>query len=346
MLLFKKPRVLLRVIVVSVALVGLLMAYAQVQAVPIMADAANVFLNSLEPWQKTAVSFKLEDEERSNWFYTPVPRKGLALHDMKPHQRQLAMALIAAGLSQRGFIKVMTIMSLDDLLLVLEPAPRRDPDNYLITIFGQPSQNGDWGYRVEGHHVSQNYTIVAGKVVGAPSFFGSNPATVPDGPRKGLRVLAREEDLAMDLLHSLTPEQTKATVFADKTPGDVTTKNNRVAAMAGTPSGILASAMTPAQRTKLQDLLDEYCNNMPDQIASDREAMIRRAGGNIWFAWAGSTAIGAPYYYRIQTADFVVEYDKTQSNGNHIHSVWRDFNGDFGRDLLKEHYEAAHTPAR
>jgi hypothetical protein len=85
---------------------------------------------------------------------------------------------------------------------------------------------------------------------------------------------------------------------------------------------------------------------MPDQIASDREAMIRRAGGNIWFAWAGSTALGAPYYYRIQTADFVVEYDKTHSDGNHIHSVWRDFNGDFGRDLLKEHYEAAHTPAR
>jgi hypothetical protein len=335
-----------RLIVVGALLALLLSAYVKQQAPSIMTNAAKNFINSLEPWQKTAVTFKMEDEERSNWFYTPVPRKGLALHDMKPYQRQLAMALVAAGLSQRGFIKATTIMSLDEILLVTEPTPRRDPDNYYISIFGEPSETGEWGYRFEGHHVSQNFTLVNGKVQGAPSFFGSNPAEVLDGPRKGLRILANEEDLALDVVNSLNADQRKVAIFDAKAPADIITTNSREAAMKGQASGIEASAMTPAQRTKLQDLLDEYCSNMPDEIAALRQAQIKKAGTNIWFAWAGGTARLQPNYYRVQSADFLVEFDKTQSNGNHVHSVWRDFNNDFGRDLLKEHYASSHTAAK
>ena len=193
----KNASMTVRLIVVASALALLLSAYVKQQAPAIMTNAAKNFLNSLEPWQKTAVTFKMEDEERANWFYTPVPRKGLALHDMKPYQRQLAMALVAAGLSQRGFIKATTIMSLDEILLVTEPTPRRDPDNYYISIFGDPSETGEWGYRFEGHHVSQNFTLVNGKVQGAPSFFGSNPAEVLDGPRKGLRVLGALKKISL-----------------------------------------------------------------------------------------------------------------------------------------------------
>jgi len=332
-----------RLIVVAALLALLAGAYVKQQSASIMTTAAKNFVNSLEPWQKTAVAFKLEDEERANWFYTPVPRKGLALHDMKPYQRQLALAMLGAGLSQRGFIKAVTIMSLDEILLVSEPAPRRDPDNYYISIFGEPSETGEWGYRFEGHHVSQNFTLVNGKLQGAPSFFGSNPAEVLDGPRKGLRVLANEEDLALAVVNSLTPDQRKVAIFDAKAPADILTTNSREAALKGQPNGLSGTAMTPAQRTKLQDLLEEYCSNMPEEIAALRETQIRKAGANIWFAWAGGTEKLQPNYYRVQTADFLVEFDKTQSNGNHIHSVWRDFNGDFGRDLLKEHYAAAHT---
>lgn len=342
----KNASMTVRLIVVTALLALLLGAYVKQQAPAIMTSAATNFLNSLEPWQKTAVSFKMDDAERSNWFYTPVPRKGLSLHDMKPYQRQLAMALLAAGLSQRGFIKATTIMSLDEILLVTEPAPRRDPDNYYISIFGEPSETGEWGYRFEGHHVSQNFTLMDGKVQGAPSFFGSNPAEVLDGPRKGLRVLAGEEDLALAVVNSLTPEQRKVAIFDAKAPSDIITTNSREAALKGQPSGISASAMTAPQRAKLQDLLDEYCSNMPEQIAELRQAQIRKAGTNMWFAWAGGTEHHQPNYYRVQTADFLVEFDKTQSNGNHIHSVWRDFNGDFGRDLLKEHYAQSHTAAQ
>lgn len=332
-----------RVLIIAAAMALLLSAYVKQQSASIMTLAAKNFINSLEPWQKTAVTFKLEDEERSNWFYTPVPRKGLALHEMKPYQRQLALAMVGAGLSQRGFIKAVTIMSLDEILLVTEPTPRRDPDNYYISIFGEPSETGEWGYRFEGHHISQNYTLVNGKVQDAPSFFGSNPAEVKDGPRKGTRVLAAEEDLALEVVNSLTPEERKTAIFDAKAPGDILTTNTREAALKGQPNGLSASAMNAAQRAKLQDLLEEYCSNMPEEVAAFRESQIKKAGTNIWFAWAGGTAKDQPNYYRVQTADFLVEFDKTQSNGNHIHSVWRDFNGDFGRDLLKEHYAAAHS---
>ncbi|MGD1092722.1 MAG: DUF3500 domain-containing protein [Bryobacteraceae bacterium] len=328
----------------AIAMILLTAAYYPTQSIPVMTSAANAFLSSLTADQRTRVTFNLEDEERLNWFYTPVPRKGLPLREMTAGQRQLAMALLSAGLGQRGFIKATTIMSIDDILAVMEQGkgPRRDPDGYFFSIFGRPSETGEWGYRVDGHHVSQNFTIVDGKVIGAPSFFGSNPAEVREGPRKGLRVLAREEDLARELVKALTPDQRKIAVVDAKAPTDILTTNSRQAALKGQPSGLEVSRMNAGQREKLQNLVDEYCNNMPEQLAAARQDQIKKAANNLWFAWEGGIERGDPHYYRIQSPTFLVEYDDTQDNANHIHSVWRDFNGDFGRDLLKEHYQASH----
>lgn len=273
----------------GVALVLLTAAYQRTESVPVMADAAKAYLASLTPEQRTQTMFSLDDAERMNWFYTPVPRKGLPLRDMTAGQRKLALALLSAGLSQRGFIKAATIMSLDDVLAVMEKGrgPRRDPDGYFFSIFGEPSATGEWGYRIDGHHLSQNFTIANGKVVGAPSFFGANPAEVLEGPRKGLRVLAHEDDLGRDLIQSLTPAQ-QATAIVDKTaPGDILTTNSRKAALAGKPNGISFAAMTSKQKDLLQQLLDEYVYNMPDVLAQAREDQIRKAGNNLWFAWSG-----------------------------------------------------------
>jgi hypothetical protein len=310
----------------------------------VMADAAQAFLASLTPQQRAQATFQFTDQERFNWHYIPRDRKGVALRDMTEEQKQLAHALLAAGLSQQGYIKTVSIMSLDEVLRIVEngSGPHRDPDGYFFSVFGEPSATGTWGYRVEGHHVSQNFTIVNGKIQGAPSFFGTNPAQIKDGPRKGLRILAREEDLGRQLVKSLTAEQKKTAVVTKEAPKEILTEASRKAALSGQPNGLEASQMTAPQRAIFQSLLDEYCQNMTDQIDQRREEQIKKAGDHIYFAWAGGEEPGQGHYYRIQSPSFLLEFDDTQDNANHIHSVWRDLDNDFGVDLLKEHYQSSH----
>jgi hypothetical protein len=320
-------------------------AYYRSQSVTIMTDAAKTLLASLTEEQKAQILFDVKDEERMNWFYTPVPRRGLPMRDMGAGQRKLALALLAAGLSQRGMIKATSIMSLEEVLILQEIGGsrwRRDPDGYFFSIFGQPSETGIWGFRVEGHHVSQNFTFVDGKVIDSPSFFGTNPAEVKSGPRKGMRVLSREEDLARTLLHALTPAQQNVAILNKKAPSDLLTENSRKAALDGQPSGIQISALNAKQKELLQELLDEYCYNVPDTLAQAREEQIKKAGNRLWFAWMGGAERGEPHYYRVQTPTFLIEYDNTQDDTNHIHSVWRDWTGDWGADLLAEHYKTSH----
>jgi Protein of unknown function (DUF3500) len=341
-----------RSIVVKLALTfpsvaRLLTAYSRMHAIPSMSNAAQAFLNSLWQEQREKATFKLEDDERFNWFYTPVPRKGLPLREMTGGQRQLALALLSAGLSQEGFAKVTTIMSLEEVLAVTEGnrPPRRDPDGYFFSVFGEPSENGVWSYRVEGHHLSFHFAVVDGKLSGSPTFLGANPAKVLEGRRKGLRTLLREEDLARELIQALTPEQRKSAVLSPEAPNDIVTEHSRQAALVGQPSGIQISALNAAQGDKLHGLLDEYCDNMTEEIAGYRQNQIRRVGNELYFAWSGGIQPGEGHYYRIQSPEFLIEFDDTQDNANHIHSVWRDFRGDFGRDLLKEHYQTSHRHA-
>lgn len=334
----------LRLFAIGVSALLLTSAYTRIHSASVMTDAAKAFLGSLTPQQRAQATFQFQDDERFDWHYIPKPRKGLALRDMTPEQKQLAHALLAAGLSQQGYIKAVSIMSLDQVLKTLEEGkgPQRDPEGYFFTVFGEPSSSGTWGYRVEGHHVSQNFTIVNGKVQGAPTFYGTNPAEIREGPRKGLRILAREEDLGRQLVKSLNADQQKTAVISKDAPKEILTEASRKAALNGQPSGLEASKMNASQRAIFQSLLDEYCQNMTDQIDQTREEQIKKAGNNIYFAWAGGEEPGQGHYYRIQSHSFMVEFDDTQDNANHIHSVWRDFDGDFGLDLLKEHYQSSH----
>ena len=329
---------------VAAGAVLLTAAYTRISSASLMSECANRFLNALTPEQKAKATFAFDDAERANWAFIPKERKGLTLREMTPYQKQLAYALLNAGLSQVGYTKAVTIMSLDDVLRVMEndSGERRNPEKYYFSIFGTPTEKGTWGYRVEGHHCSQNYTVVNGRVLDAPSFFGANPAEVRVGPRAGLRVLAQEEDLGRDVIASLDAEQRKTAIVDEQAPKEVLTSNSRQAALKGQPSGISAAKMNAQQFDKLTTLLQMYAENMPDQLAQLREEQIKKAGRNIYFAWAGGVNKGEPHYYRVQTSAFLVEYDCTQDKANHIHSVWRDFTGDFGEDLLKQHYLASH----
>lgn len=347
-----------RAAALGVAAVLLLTAWKRTEQSSVMASAAQAFLTSLWADQKEQATFPFEADERMNWHFIPLPpagtpapilpkaRKGISFGQLAPHQRELATALLAAGLSETGFIKAEQIMSLDQVLLILEQGAgpnRRDPDNYYITIFGTPATKGTWGYRVEGHHISQNYTIVDGKVQDAPSFFGSNPAEVRVGPRKGLRVLAAEDDNGYEMIESLDASQ-KATAIVDKVAyKDIITSDARKAALNGAPNGLPASKMTSAQYEKLLSLIEVYAENVPAEMAEQRMQLARRQPKDAtFFAWAGATEHGGLHYYRIQTPAFLIEFDETQDNGNHIHAVWRDYGNDFGGDMLKMHYDASH----
>jgi hypothetical protein len=337
------------------ALVGALAAAERSSAT--MAAAATRFLAGLTPEQRQQASFPFTADERLHWHFIPTemfPRNGLTIKAMTEPQRKLARDLLRAGLSQRGYLTATSIMDLETVLGEIERVQReqnpprqgatplvRDPEKYFFSIFGTPSAKDTWGWRVEGHHVSLNFTVVNGTLVaGSPSFFGSNPAEVRDGPKKGLRILGAEEDAARALLDALDAPQREKATLAKVAPNDMVTMNkNDIDPLA--PAGITADGLNAKQRDLLMKLIDVYAGAMAGDIAADRLSRLRKAGlEKIAFAWAGPIERGQKHYYRIQGPTFLVEYDNTQNDGNHIHSVWRDFNGDFGRDLLREHVKS------
>lgn len=312
--------------------------------ISLMTETANRFLAALSSEQRSKATFPFADDERFDWHYIPKERKGLTLREMTPYQKHLATALLASGLSQTAYIKAVTIMSLEDVLKTMEndSGERRNPEKYHFTIFGTPSDTATWGWRVEGHHLSQNYTVANGQVVDGPSFFGSNPAEVRQGPRKGLRVLSAEDDMGFEMLRTLDEPMRKVAIVDAKAYADILSAASRKAALAGQPSGLQASKMSAKQFDALRALAELYARNLPDDLAQRRMEQIESAGKNVYFAWAGGVNPGDPHYYRVQTASFLIEMDDTQDGANHIHSVWRDLRDDWGGDLLRAHYEASH----
>jgi hypothetical protein len=315
-----------------------------VHAASLMTECANRFLAALDANQRGKATFPFDTDERMNWHFIPKERKGLPLREMTPYQKHLASALLAAGLSQTGYIKAVTIMSLEDVLKIIESdsGERRNPEKYYFSVFGTPSDSGTWGYRVEGHHLSQNYTLVNGKVIDGPSFFGANPAEVRQGPRKGLRTLVWEDDLGIELIRALDEQQQKVAIVDPTAYEDILTAASRKAALQGQPSGLSASKMNANQFDALMALMEEYAHNVSNELADGRTEQINKAGRNIYFAWSGGIRGSDPHYYRVQTPSFLIELDDTQDDANHIHSVWRDFSGDFGQDLLQHHYQVSH----
>jgi Protein of unknown function (DUF3500) len=310
-----------------------------------MSTAAEAFISSLSPDQRARATFGFEDEQRLDWHFIPRVRKGIPFKDLDPAQRLLGNALLGAGLGQRGLIRAATIMSLDAILREMEQGkgPVRDPELYFLSIFGDARSGKPWGWRVEGHHVALNFTLLEGKAIAStPAFFGANPAEVLQGARKGLRALAPEEDLARLLIKSLDDKQRAQAVVSESAPTDILSTNLRKAEPLK-PAGLQTSKLGQKQQDILMTLLSEYASRHAPDIAAARLDRVRAAGlGNIFLAWAGGFEKGQPHYYRIQGPSFLVEYDNVQNNANHIHTVWRDFTSDFGADLLALHYKQDH----
>ena len=310
-----------------------------------MSAAASAFIHSLSADQRAKATFAFEDEQRFDWHFIPRARKGIPFKELDSAQRLLGNALMSAGLGQRGLITTATIMSLDAILREMEQGrgPVRDPELYFLSIFGDARSPSPWGWRLEGHHVALNFTLVEGKhIATTPAFLGANPAEVLQGARKGLRALAPEEDLARLLVKSLDDKQRAQAVVSQSAPADILSTNLRKAEPLK-PAGLQTNKLGQKQQETLMALLSEYASRHAPDIAAARMEKVRTAGlANIFFAWAGGFDKGQAHYYRIQGPSFLVEYDNIQNNANHIHTVWRDFNSDFGADLLALHYKQDH----
>lgn len=318
-------------------------SHAKLRTTAQMADAANKFLASLSAEQKAKTILTFDDANRLDWTYVPRERKGLPLKEMNEAQRKLAHAFLQTGLSAYGYKKVTDIISLEPVLREMEGPNRRFPRDetlYFVTIYGTPGAKDKWGWRFEGHHVSLNFTIVKGELLNdSPLGLGTNPAEVRQGPRTGFRAQANEEDKGREMIQMLDEKQRTTAIFDAKAPSDIFTLG-KLKADPLDPKGIAYSQLNAQQKDKLMKLIDEYLARVPDEIAKLRRDQLKKAGlDTIYFGWAGGLNKGDGHYYRIQSKTFLIEYDDTQNNNNHIHTVWRDFNGDFGKDLLAEHYQ-------
>ena len=308
-----------------------------------MEQSANALLAALDQGQRATATFSFSDQQRKDWHFIPRTRQGLPLKEMSTSQRQLAYALLQTPLSHRGLMKSLHIMTLERILHEIEGDSgrfARESELYYFSIFGTPSTTQTWGWRVEGHHLSLNFTVVDGHdIVSTPSFFGSNPAEVREGPRQGLRVLGAESDLGRQLVRLLTAEQREVAVFATAAPRDIINGPDRKAQPLK-PEGLSASEMNDEQLEVLENLLKEYVFRLRPELAQRDLQRITKAGfKKLQFAWAGGLEPGQGHYYRVQGPTFILEYDNTQNNANHVHCAWRDFENDFGDDLLREHYQ-------
>jgi hypothetical protein len=318
------------------------LAWGQTPAQAASASAAALrLIEATPPGERGDLVYPFSEASRSDWHYTPRRRDGLAWKQMSTAQRAATTALLRTALNERGHEKVRALMALEITLRELESfGLTRDPENYALALYGKPGEGG-WGWRIEGHHLSLHFSLDVDRYVATlPQFFGANPAVVPrdvaGGPRAGFRLLGMEEDTARQWLTSLSEVQRQVAVIDKRPYGDILSRNAPRAKPLDNV-GLAFADMNSTQQALLLKLVATFADHLQPELTQARLARVRAAPlDSIRMAWAGSTVPREPHYFRIQGSSFLIEFDN--SGGNHIHSVWRDFEGDFGRDVLREHY--------
>jgi len=313
------------------------------ESVERLREAAIALRDALDDEQRAKLILPFDgEEERRTWFYWPWPRQGVPFSDLTSDEQQLAFGIVAAATSLPTYAKVTTIIGLEEVLRELELGGQgrrrpdglpRDPSKYFTTIFGDPAGNDPWGWRFEGHHVSLHVTVAREDVSGTPTFLGSNPAQLLHDGRVVLRPLAEEEDRARALLDALPEQQRRAALIDDQAPDDILTTNSPKVDVA-LEGGVAVTDLTGAAAEIAKELIALHTDRLTLPVPADMT--------DVHFAWAGSTERGERHYYRLAGPRFLVEYDNTQNDANHCHSVWRDPQNDFGDDLLRRHLAEHH----
>jgi hypothetical protein len=330
--------------VYALIVLGLLVVVVAMQL--LKPEPIKDLLNSFNPEQKEKATFALDDPKKEDWHFFPstmFEREGVPIKEMNPSQRELVHSVLKSFLSKSGYEKTLEIMELENVLRSFgQDSVVRDSEKYFISFYGNPMTDDLWSMSFEGHHISLNFTISGDEIVASPRFLGANPAMISEGPRKGDRTLEEEEDLGFDLINSMDFRQQQKAIFQEESFKDIVSLNlPEISPMK--PEGIRYSELNPDQQKQLMRLIDEYLSNMPTKIANARrEKVMSEDLSDLYFGWVGAKSLGAAHYYRIQAKTFLIEFDNSQNNANHIHTVWRDFEGDFGRDLIREHYAKSH----
>ena len=328
---------------------------SEAEVVAIMRNAATEFLSSLDSQLRAQATFDLQDEERKKWSNLPAmffEREGVSFAELSDEQRVLAHRLIQSPLSSQGYLKAAGIMRIDEILKAafLQARPDADPffgqDKYWIGIFGDPVNDQAWGWQLDGHHLALNFTVVDDQLSVTPAFLGSDPAEIRSQLDSGWYVLTKEDSRGRELYESLNAGQKSRALLEGDTPADVIAGPGR-ADQLRTIRGLPASAMSLSQQRALTRLLNEYLDNLEPELAAAQKRRIDAADfDELHFSWAG-TETGKPYYYRIHGPTILIEFDNNYPPGgqsgpvNHIHSVWRDTERDYGEGLLRKHYETS-----
>jgi len=316
-----------------------------------LVEQSKAFLSSLSPELLERTHHTLDDPERESFSYIPQVRTGPALYDFTPAQRQQIFDILKLSLSEAGFRKTQGIITLEQILYNMQETktllpngkPYRDPLRYHFYIFGEPHENTIWGWKFEGHHISLNFTAENNIIVSAtPLFFGANPGVVRLEEYDNMEVLKEEAELGFTLVNDLSKKQLSTALFSEIAPPEIVSRMERTVHEL-TPKGISYTELNDKQKGVFMNLLNIYIDNYEVGFSQNLRTKIEEAGiDNLYFAWAGSLEPGAGHYYRIQGPTLLIEYDNTQGNANHVHSVVRDLTNDFADDVLKHHYDSQH----
>lgn len=306
---------------------------------------AMALIGSLDGEQRAALHGSLDDPGLREWTYLPGDRPGLSLENLNVTQRQLVDDLVVATHGEAGGALALGAIDIERVRRQL--ATGQDDvggDRYWVRVLDDPSGGDPWGWRINGHHLAVHAVVVGDVLTLTPHFLGAEPARVPSGPHEGRRLLGLEEDLARELLAALDDGQRTIAVASDVAPDDILTRADPVANPDLLPTGLARDDMTGSQRDVLDRLVRRYLDRAPAAYAQACWQEATQPGpGPMTFSWAGPPTVGAGHYYCIKTPTFLIEYDNTQDDANHAHSVWRHLRHDWGADPLRDHYAHQHS---
>ncbi len=309
------------------------------------ANAAGAFLASLTPELRAKAAIPFDDSERRNWHYVPRERRGVRTGELSKEQRAALDALLSSALSEQGLEKVEGVFALELLLFEQESrAEVRDPGNYFVSVFGDPGGSRPWGWRIEGHHLSLNFSSVSGEVAVTPHFLGANPIRLADwrGTDLEFRVLGSEEDRAREFVAGLSADERARAVRDAEAPYEILlTPGSDVDALVA--EGLAADTLSSESYARLLAVAEEFARHLRGDLAEREIERVRAADRRgLLFLWIGSTEPGEPFYFRVQGPHFVIEYMNGRPGADHVHAIWRDRANDFGTDTLRRHLATEH----